>query len=277
MAKIDRLGWADGISFTSYGLRIGIRVNRPDVLERVHQYLPPGWKPARSRIVDQLYSLRVGGERRSANIRSFNMLYAGPIRLARTTNLEELFEPLENDLQLYVAESAPRRIFVHAGVVGWRGQAIVIPGRSFTGKTTLVAALVRAGATYYSDEYAVLDDQGRVHPYPRWLSMRHENGERDRRCPAQELGGRPGRKPLSVGLVLVTEYKPAARWRPRTLSPGRSVLALLANTVPARQRPGATLATLQQVVSHATGLGGARGDAVETAAALLHRLDSITQ
>ncbi len=29
-----------------------------------------------------------------------------------------------------------------------------------------------AGATYYSDEYAVLDEDARVHPYPRRLSLR---------------------------------------------------------------------------------------------------------
>jgi len=27
MDKIDRLGWADGMSFTCYGVRVGVRVN----------------------------------------------------------------------------------------------------------------------------------------------------------------------------------------------------------------------------------------------------------
>ena len=35
MEKIDRLGWAAGISFVSYGLRIGIRVSSPEVLNRL--------------------------------------------------------------------------------------------------------------------------------------------------------------------------------------------------------------------------------------------------
>src|SRR5439155_21927898 len=170
MQKIDRLGWADGICFTSYGLRIGIRVNDPAVLAQLPDHLPPGWKPAQSPIVDRLYSLRVGGAGHSATIRRFNMLYVGAGRLARTAEIDELFEPLENDLQMIVAEWARRRVFVHAGVVGWKGHAILIPGRSFSGKTTLTTALVRAGATYDSDEYAVLDDQGRVHPFPRSLS-----------------------------------------------------------------------------------------------------------
>src|SRR5437667_10027272 len=200
MAKIDRLGWADGICFTSYGLRIGIRVNEPEVLARLPDHLPPGWKPAPSPIVDRLYSLRAATTGRSTAIRNFNLLYAGAARLARTKALEELFEPLESDLQMFVAEWARRRVFVHAGVVGWRGQAIVIPGMSFSGKSTLVAALVRAGATYYSDEYAVFDAQGRVHPYPRPLALRDESGEQTRRCSPEALGGRSGSRPLPVGL-----------------------------------------------------------------------------
>jgi hypothetical protein len=36
----------------------------------------------------------------------------------------------------------------------------VLPGRSFAGKTTLVAALVQVGAEYWSDEYPVLDAEG---------------------------------------------------------------------------------------------------------------------
>src|SRR5438445_462151 len=190
MQKLDRLGWADGICFSSYGLRIGIRVNEPEVLARLPDHLPPGWKPATSPIVDRLYSLRAATTGRSTATRNFNLLYAGPARLARTKELEELFEPLESDLQMFVAEWARRRVFVHAGVVGWRGQAIVIPGMTFSGKSTLVAALVRAGATYYSDEYAVFDAQGRVHPYPRRLAIREDYSSRFRRCLPEALGGR---------------------------------------------------------------------------------------
>jgi hypothetical protein len=67
----------------------------------------------------------------------------------------KILDAFENHLQLWVAEGAPRHAFVHAGVVGWRGRAMVIPRSSHSGKSTLAAALIRAGATYYSDEYAV--------------------------------------------------------------------------------------------------------------------------
>lgn len=272
MAKIDRLGWAAGIGFVAYGVRIGIRVNKPEVLERLADLLPPEWKPLRSPYVDRLYSVRVGGAGPRPNVRRFHLLYAGSARLARTMDLDQVWERLEHDVQLYVAEAARRRVFVHAGVVGWRRKAIVIPGRSFSGKTTLVAALLRAGATYYSDEYAVIDARGRVHPYSKPLSLREDTGKRPRKCTAEALGSVCGVRPLPVGLVAVSQYKPGARWRPRRLSPGRAVLALFANTVPARRQPEVSLATLQQVVSRVPVLKGTRGEAEEVVDFLLQRL-----
>ncbi len=269
MEKIDRLGWAAGISFVAYGRRIGIRANVPDVLEHLAGVLPFGWRPASSPVVDHLYSFYVGGAGPRAAVRRFNLVYAGSARLARTLDLDQAFRILDTNLHLYVAESARRRLFMHAGVVGWRGRAIVIPGRTFTGKTSLVAALLRAGATYYSDELAVFDAQGRVHPFPEPLSIRDPSGQPRERRSAADYGSRPGEDPLPVGLVVVTRYTAGARWRPRPLSPGRAVLMLLAHTPAARWRPRFALATLPRVVSQARVLAGRRGEAEALAPALL--------
>jgi hypothetical protein len=76
-----------------------------------------------------------------------------------------------------------------------------------------------------------------------------------------------------VGLVAVTTYQEGGRWRPRRLTPGKGVLALLDNTVPARRRPKASMDTLGKVVLTAEVLKGPRGEAREVAAALLDRLD----
>src|SRR5207237_2668254 len=85
---------------------------------------------------------------------------------------ENFFNFFSSRLRLTVAEFAKSRVFIHAGVVGWKGKAIVIPGKSFHGKTTLTAELVKRGALYYSDEYAVLSEEGMVYPFPKTLSMR---------------------------------------------------------------------------------------------------------
>jgi hypothetical protein len=273
MDKLDRLVWAEGSSILSYGVRVGIRVNKPGILERVLPFLPPGWKPSSTPIVDRLYSIIAGGEGPKPNIRLFSIVYANANRIARTPELFQAIDAFESDLQLYVAETAPRRVFVHAGVVGWQGKAIVIPGRSFSGKTTLTTELVKAGMTYYSDEYAVLDAQGRVHHYARPLSIR-QNGhlEKPKKFRVETFGGRSGNKPLPVGLVLVSKYKPGAKWRPRQLSAGEGALALLSNTVSARREPQSTLATLHKVVSHAPVLKGQRGEAQQVIDFILEQL-----
>jgi hypothetical protein len=275
MEKIDRLGWAAGISFTAFGVRAGVRVNDPAALERLLGYLPLGWKPSPSPVVERLYSVVMGGANIGSRVRRFSLVYADRNELVRTLEPDEVFDMLESDLQRHVAEAAPRRLFVHAGVVGWRGRAIIIPGRSCSGKTTLVAELVRAGATYYSDEYALLDPRGRVHPYARPLSIRGETSStRPKKYPVEALGGRSGVAPLPVGVVIVSEFRAGVTWRPRRLSLGNGALALLAHTVAARRRPRSALSILRRVVLHAPVLNGVRGEAKGVVGSILKRLDA---
>lgn len=269
MSKIDRLGWAAGLATICFGHRIGVRVSDAGALPRTMACLPPGWKPAARPLVDCMYSLVVGSA--GARVRRFNLLYRGAERIARSHDLDEVYATLQEDLKLHVAASAPARVFVHAGVVGWRGSAIVLPGRSFAGKSTLVAALVQAGATYYSDEYAVLDERGRVHPFARTLTLRARPGESAGRVVEQPPEASVGKRPLRVGLVALTHYKPGARWRSRELSPGQALLALMESTVPVRQRPEATLKTLREVVTHAPVIKGVRGEVEEAVEKLLSR------
>lgn len=270
MAKIDRLGWTAGIALTAYGLRIGIRVDRPDLLDDVHAMLPPAWKPAKSTVVDHLYSW-IGGGAATSGARRFSVIYGGIVRLVRTMDVDEARRTLESDLHLLIAEEARRRLFIHAGVVGWNGKALLLPGRTFTGKTTLVRALVKAGATYYSDEYAVLDYNGRVYPYARPLGIRTQAGKSAPR-PVEAMGGRVGKEPLPVGAIILTTYHRGSRWRPRRLSPGRATLALVANTVAARRKPRTALAVLPPLVSCVPVWKGPRGGAADTARSILARV-----
>jgi hypothetical protein len=259
-SKLDSLAWSGGFSFVAYGVRVGIRANRCDILDQCLEYLPVGWKPSSSKTVERLYSIFCeedlpvdgGGGCR---------LYRNGQELFCSREKRELFERFESELALHVAEVSRRRVFVHAGVVGLGGSAILIPGKSLSGKTTLVAGLVRAGATYYSDEFAVLDSHGRVHPYAQPLQIR-ENGERRQiKCPVEQLGGLTGRVPLPVALIILSHYRPAANWRPRHLSPGQGLLGMLDNTVSARRSPGPALRTLKAVVSQAFTVKGVRGEA----------------
>ncbi|HEY0004482.1 MAG TPA: hypothetical protein VGB17_06695 [Pyrinomonadaceae bacterium] len=273
MKKIDEPGWTHSLSFISYGVRVGVRANSSEILERVKRRLPPGWKPVEASHRERLFAIWDAG--RLQGRPRFHLLFDNEERLSRSTDLDQILDLLESSVRLYVAETSPHKIFVHAGAVGWRGRAIVIPGRSFSGKTTLVAELVRAGASYYSDEYAVFDARGRVSPFPKPLSLRLNGDYKQQDFAVEELGGRAGVRALPVGLVLVSSYKRGARWRPRQLSAGHGALALLANTVAARREPERALATFQKVVAQTPVLKGVRGEAGEVARAILKKCEEL--
>src|SRR5260370_29686853 len=256
MAKIDHLGWADGMSFTSYGVRVGVRVNDPALLSAVIERLPPGSKPASFQVVDHLYSLIGSRAQKDSRVRRLSLGYWNLLRFARSREFNDVLEAFESHVQMTVAEHAPRRVFVHAGVVGWKDRAILIPGVSHSGKTTLVDHLIRAGAKYYSDEYAVLDERGRVHPYPQALGMRSPNSFESKKVRAEDIGAAVGLKPLRVGLVVSTNFKDGARWRPRPLSRGEGAPELMANTVSARSHPELALAVLPKALEAAHILEG---------------------
>jgi hypothetical protein len=277
MEKIDRLGWADGISIYAYGRRVGVRTNVPAVLENVCELLPPGWEACASPLVDHLFSLRVGGVATEPRRRNYHLLYGGFTRHARSLNLSEVLDALESYMHVYLAEYAANRIFVHAGVVGWHGQAILLPGASGAGKSTIVAALLRAGATYLSDEYAVLDHRGYVHPFARPLSMRSPDGKSSRRCSAAEFGSCVAKEALPVGMVVITQYLPEARWRPRPLTGGQAILALMQDTLSAQLDPEGAFRVLEKTVNRARIFKGPRGVAEETAVQLLSTLDGAAQ
>jgi hypothetical protein len=181
--------------------------------------------------------------------------------LADQTGDAQALGAFQADAQLFVAEMAPKLVFVHAGVVGWRGRAIVIPGRSGAGKTTLVRALLERGASYLSDEYAVFDQRGRVRPYPRPLQIRCLGGRVVRRS-AQSLGASREAGSIRVGLVVAVRYRSTASWQCRGTTAGRGVLALMSNAVAARRFPARTLACVARAIRAETVvLQGVRGEA----------------
>jgi hypothetical protein len=269
MAKIDRLGWVDGFSFSSYGVRMGVRVNNSAIIPDLMARLPPGSKPAPNAVVNHLYSIIGSLAEPGARVRRLTLGYWNLLRFARARDFASVLDPFESHVQLTVAGYAPNRIFVHAGVVGWKNRAILIPGLSFSGKTTLVDQLIRAGATYYSDEYAVLDRRGRVHPYPRALGMRTSDSTQSQKVSAEEIGATVGSKALRVGLVVSTNYKSGSRWRPRQLSQGKGVLELMSNTVSARAQPALALSVLPAALESARILKGVRGEASEIVKSIL--------
>ena len=272
MASLDRLDWAAELAMETFGVRVGIRTDDEALMTRLQDRLPPQRRRSRAKVVEHLYSIRAGGRARGSRVRRFFLVYNGHSQTARTLDEQIALDAFEGDLRADVATSAASWVFVHAGVVGWKGRAIVIPAPTMHGKSRLVEALVRAGATYYSDEFAVLDRRGLVHPFAKALTPRADDGT-PQRIAASELG-RTGIRPIPIGWVVATQYQAGEVWQPRRLTSGEGLFALLGNTVRARIAPAYVLKTLARALEGAVALDGPRGDAGSTAGQILNLSDS---
>lgn len=179
---------------------------------------------------------------------------------------------LESLITLHVARASPG-VFVHAGMVRYRGRGILLPGRSFAGKTTLTAALLKLGADYYSDDFAVIGPDGSVHPYHCPLRMRTPAGRIERA--ASDFAAVAALEPVRPALIVSTEYRPGSGWQPQAVSSGEGMLRLLEHAVAARTSPERVCRVLSLVARSTHCLTGPRGDADETARRILAYCDSM--
>ncbi|KXK06926.1 MAG: HPr kinase/phosphorylase [Acidobacteria bacterium OLB17] len=161
-----------------------------------------------------------------------------------------VFKYFDSYLRVRIGEHCPDRVFVHAGVVGINGRALLIPGNSFSGKSTLVLELVKRGATYFSDEFAILDERGFVHPYARPINMRTDDG-RYRPYNVDVSTDKAASSPMPVGAVLFTKYAENARFRPRILTPAEGMMTLTPFTLPIRINSAYSIRVMQRVMENA--------------------------
>jgi hypothetical protein len=245
----------------SHGVRVAVCAS-VSLWQRIEERLPPG-------------AIEVAGPAEhtfsiTAEDEDVFALYEDEACILRTGDLEHIVDSVESAVRLCVATFSTDWLFVHAGVVGWRGRAIVMPAPSWSGKSELVVNLLHAGATYYSDEYAVIDDDGLVHPYARPAALRNGGDRRTkRRIPTRDLGFPIGNQPIPICLVVSTRFVQGASWAPRAMSRAEAVLALISNTVRARIDPPTALGRLTRAVRHASAIEGPRNHAHEAAAAIL--------
>jgi hypothetical protein len=265
-------GGPNEIAFEAYGVCLAVGASTPEILDRIRLILPPDWRPCPRSAVERRFSI-------IENDRGRYLLTQNDKEIASGNGLELdlALGLLDTQLRLHLGRVAPDTIFIHAGAVAHKGRMIVIPSRSFGGKTTLVAALVRAGAIYYSDEFAVIGRDGLVHHYAKPLSLREEGlGVDQVDHSVESLGGKVGDEPLPLGMIVVTSYMRGAEWNPRRLSRGAGALALLANAVPAKDRPDEVMQAISRASSDAVVIESDRGEADEVAPLLLEELERTT-
>jgi hypothetical protein len=252
------------LAFELFGLAAEVTSDDKELFDRFPSILPPGWCVP-------------SGTRPSVR---FGLMRDGTVTLdgaevSRTDgDLARALVVLGLTVRHHLAEHAPGYVFVHAGVVSVDGVGIVIPGSSFSGKTMLVAELVRAGATYYSDEYAVIDAMGMVHAYAKPLSIRLDASDRND-VPVPDA--QSGATPIQAALVVVTEYEQGASWRPVALTRAQGALALLEHTVAVRAKPADAMVAARLLAQNALFIAGTRGEASAAAPAILEARASLVR
>ena len=224
----------DAFVVDGFGVRVGVQVDEAFLIPLMTARLPPRARLSVSRAVDAIVPIVAAGIAPPAGGESMSEA------------LSALLDEFEARLRFAIAQFSRREIFVHAAVVGWKGATVLLPARTHGGKSHLTAALIKAGATYFSDEHAILDVSGRVHPWLKPLSLR-EGGSRQREAPPAEFGARIAKKPARVALILVTRYDADASWNPTRLSPSEGALALMSNAFGARLWPDRAMSVLARV------------------------------
>ena len=178
------------------------------------------------------------------------------------------WDRVESELGLFAAERLHTLVAVHAAVVVSDGRAVLLPGPSMAGKTSLCVAARDVGLDVLTDEFALLDPAtGLVGGWPRRFRIRTEEG------PVRIDGvSSDGRFP--VGLVAALRHDPyrTGSLDVEDITPGQTVLHLLRNTVCARSRPVTSFSTALVVARSASGVQGRRGEAIAALGPLLDLL-----
>lgn len=260
--------------FSTYGVTVRIESNDERLLADAKAIAKKAFLDRLEYITDEDRSVDIIFGIAITKVGAFE-LWEDRVMHSDTPNGEILLNFFRSYLRVSVAERSKAWIFVHAGVVGYKGRAIVIPGDSFSGKTTLVAELIKLGAQYLSDEYAIFDSDGLVHPFQRDLSIR-VNGDRRNavETKVEALGGEAAVSPLPVGLVICTEYVPEASWAPERLSLGNGIKEMIPLTISIRLNTSLALKALNTGLSRAIILKGARPESGPVAKEILSFADS---
>jgi hypothetical protein len=149
---------------------------------------------------------------------------------------------------------------VHAGTVLLSGRALLLPGSSHCGKSSLVEELLRRGATYFSDEYALIDADGLAHPYARPLLVRNGKPTQSPLL-AVECNASVGEAGVPVGWILSLVFQPGGSWNITQVPQSLGVMTLLQNTPHTLEDAPRISPFFQRAVAHAQCFVGKRGEA----------------
>jgi hypothetical protein len=150
-----------------------------------------------------------------------------------------------------VVEKAGNRLLLHAAAAERDGRVVILAGPEGSGKSTLVAALVRSGLRYVTDETVAVELRGgAIAPYPKPIAL-HETEHCQRLVPAHAI--RPDAVATSGGnarlLVLLAGYQPGRGPGARSISRAEAAVALAEQAFNFRSLGARRLDAIADVVS----------------------------
>lgn len=252
---------------SAFGLSITIATDSAEVDALLRKYLLP-WlsrQPFES-IPDLLVSV-------TANDGGYEV-FSGAQLIARAVAGGALMYAVQSIVDEFIVLRARGLAPIHAGVVGRDGTVMLLPAPSHAGKSTLVARMIQEGWVYYSDEYALIDEFGLVHPYPRSLLMRNDSGELFPAL-AASLGAEIGRQPAPVRLIADLRWLQGGAWNVERLPQSETLMMLLKSTPREFERNPEMLAPLARVAAGSVGYCGVRGEASEASSRLVELFASL--
>ena len=267
--RFDLGGGRVAIRFQSYSVLVEVQLETPVNPEQLIPYLPPSLATESSEKPDCFYRIENLGMNLSDTELAFR-LWRGERCLLERGSVTEGMALFEDDLALLLATDERHELtFIHAGVVGINDRVVVIPGTSRSGKSTLVTALIAAGATYFSDEFAVINQGGMIEPYPRQLSLRGEDLDAPgTKISPASLGAKVASSAARLGAVIATRFECRGNWAGDRLTAGQGALLMMENAVAAQLAPQRTLKAITASLREAVVWQGVRGEASEAVPAI---------
>ena len=183
-----------------------------------------------------------------------------------------LVPPIINALDTIVIQRLRTLHAVHAGAVKLGEHALLLPGASHAGKSSLVAELLKRGATYLSDEYALMDSNGCVHSYPRPLLLRNGRPDQFPLLPS-ECDAFIADEPIPVRWILSLRYQASGSWQITAVPQGLAMLDLLRNTPHALADSPGMVASFRMAVAQASCYSGTRNEASHAAAEIFRLVE----
>ncbi|NEQ66799.1 MAG: hypothetical protein F6K21_15095 [Symploca sp. SIO2D2] len=211
------------------GYQVAVRSKACEVLEEIERGFREMLEFEPTSIVGQLEVYWKDGE--------YYLLGSSEADISNET-LSDILSYLKYEIVLCLIQASSELLWLHAAAAANRGSAVVIPGLSGRGKSTLVTNLCSLGWTYLSDDVLPVSlDSSKAIPFPRLPAVRENAGqellpERVHELTKIEVSLNPEiicRKAMPIQALIFPTYIPQSPTQLLPLSPAFAALELLQN------------------------------------------------